>query len=100
MSSVLMATGRSPVPDMNIAETTDTQRREILEGFDAYCGTYTLHPEDNMVIHHVQASRLPNWEGTDQVRYYEFTGNWLKIYSAPISANEQEWVVYVEWQRV
>jgi hypothetical protein len=73
--------------------------KAAFEGFDAYCGTYTLDEAAGVVTHRVLASRFPNWEGTDQVRRVELDGDRLHLATPPILARGAEWVVAVTWQR-
>ena len=65
---------------------TSEEIKEAFEGFDAYCGTYEVNAEKRTVTHHVKASRFPNCEGTDQLRYFEFSGTRLILKTAPIPA--------------
>jgi heterodisulfide reductase subunit B len=37
------------------------------EGCVSYYGHYELDPENNIVIHHVEGSLFPNWEGNEIV---------------------------------
>jgi len=46
----------------------------------AYAGTYSL--EGNKVVHHVVSSWTPEWNGGDQIRYFEISGKNLTIKTA------------------
>jgi hypothetical protein len=71
MSVLLMNPNRpSFSSDDPMAGTTD-EIEAAFRGFDAYCGTYTIDEERATVTHHIQASKFPNWIGTDQVRSFE-----------------------------
>jgi hypothetical protein len=98
MTAVLMKQGRQQFSGGPDAPTPE-ELQEAFFGFDAYCGSYTLDPDRYKVTHHVYTSRLPSWEGSDQVRYYELSGDTLTIRSAPIAAKGTDWVVYVVWIR-
>jgi Lipocalin-like domain len=98
MTAVLMKQGRTQFSGGSDAPTPE-ELQEAFFGFDAYCGTYTLEPNQNQVTHHVLASRLPSWVGDDHMRYYDLDGDTLTIRSAPIAARGTEWVVYVVWTR-
>jgi hypothetical protein len=99
MSAVLMRRGRPRFASGDMANGTPQELKEAFEGFDAYCGTFTVDVAKGTVTHHVAASRFPNWEGTDQVRHFELAGDVLRIYSAPILARGTEWTVHVVWER-
>ncbi len=78
---------------------TPQELKAAFEGFDAYCGTYTLDEAAGVVTHHLHASRFPNWEGTDQVRHVELDGARLRIITPPIFIRGVEWTIYLSWER-
>lgn len=50
-----------------------------MEGF-AYWGKVSFNLELQQVIHHVEGSPMvPNWVGGDNIRYFEFAGDILKL---------------------
>jgi hypothetical protein len=73
--------------------------RAAFEGFDAYCGTYELDLEAGVVTHHIETSRFPNWEGSDQVRHFKISGNRLVIHTDPMYFEGSEWVLRVVFER-
>lgn len=83
MTVLLMKQGR-PAFSGDLNDPTAEELHEAFFGFDAYCGTFSLDPHENKITHHISASRLPNWEGSDQVRYYQLDGDDLTISSAPL----------------
>jgi len=74
--------------------------KEAFEGFYAYCGTYEVNAEKRTVTHHLKASGFPNWEGTDQLRYFEFSGTRLILKTEPIPALGTEWIVSLIWEQM
>jgi hypothetical protein len=52
-----------------------------------------------MVTHHVEASRFPNWEGSDQVRFFRIEGDQLLIDTPPTAYANSEWVIRVVFAR-
>ena len=51
-----------------------------LTGGFAYWGKVTVDDEKKVVIHHVEGSPLmPGWVGRDNVRFYEFEGDLLRL---------------------
>jgi hypothetical protein len=91
MSAMLMDPDRPMFASGDMMEGTSEELEAAFEGFDAYCGTYTLDEESSTVIHHVQGAKFPNWVGTDQVRYYRLSGDTLRITAPPILAHRVEW---------
>ena len=52
----------------------------MLTGGFAYWGKVTVDDEKKIVIHHVEGSPLmPGWVGGDNVRFYEFEGDLLRL---------------------
>jgi hypothetical protein len=60
--------------------------KSAFEGFQAYFGTYEVNDRERMVIHHVIGCSFPNWVGTDQIRFFEFSGKNLTLSTPPLSA--------------
>jgi hypothetical protein len=58
-----------------------------------------LDPEAGIVNYRVETSRFPNWERSEQVRYFRVSGNQLLIDSAPIQFRGSEWVIQVVFVR-
>lgn len=100
MFAVLMRPERSRFVSGDPLVGTSEEIREAFEGFDAYCGTYEVNTEKRTVTHHVKASLFPNWEGTDQLRYFEFSGTRLILKTASIPALGTEWIVSLIWEQM
>jgi len=100
MYALLMRRGRSKFVSGDPLGGTSEELKEAFEGFDAYCGTYELDIENGKVTHHVKGARFPNWEGTDQQRFFELSDDRLDIKTEPIPALGTEWVVSLLWDRV
>lgn len=99
MSVVLMRPGRPRFLGGDPLSSSAEEIKEAFEGFDAYSGRYELDLEKGIVTHHLEASRFPNWEGTNQVRTFELSGDRLILSTPPILAWGTEWVINVVWQR-
>lgn len=67
--------------------------------FDAYCGRYTINPEEGTITHHVTIARLPDYEGSDQTRYYRLQGEILQISTAPFPFQGRTAVFHLLWKR-
>lgn len=53
---------------------------EVARAGFAYFGSVTLYPAEGRIVHHVTGSPMNgSWVGSDQVRYFEFDGNLLKL---------------------
>ncbi len=102
VAAQLMQVGRR-----NLSSGLETAERlatiqAAFDGYTAYFGTYTLHPDQSLIIHHVQASLFPNWVGTQQKRFYHFSddGNQLTLTTPPIGSPENKAVGTLVWRRV
>jgi hypothetical protein len=63
----------------NPSKGTREELAAAAEGYDSYCGTYSVDPEKKRIIHHVQISLDPNMIGVDLERTYAFDGERLKL---------------------
>ena len=90
MSVLLMRRNRPRFVSGDIYSGTSEEIRYAFENFDAYCGTYTIDTEERTVTHRIEGCRFPNWEGTQQKRYYTFSGDTLTL-SATLMAQGKEW---------
>ena len=90
MSVFLMRPNRPKFAAGDIYIGTPDEIKYAFENFDAYCGTYKIDKEKGTVTHYIEGSRFPNWEGTDQIRYYEFSNDTLSL-SAKIKMQDADW---------
>jgi len=69
-----------------------------LTGGFAYWGTVTVDDEKKIVVHHVEGSPLmPSWVGRDNVRFYEFEGDLLRL---SIKNAEGRTTATLSWRRL
>lgn len=64
-------------------------------GYIAYCGTYEVEDQSDMVLHHVQCSLVPDWVGTVMKRAFLIEGDILTL-RPPAWAGEQ---AELRWRR-
>ena len=55
--------------------TSEAEVRAAFGGYTAYYGTYSVNPDKQTIVHHIEAALLPNWAGTDQSANLNSTGN-------------------------
>jgi hypothetical protein len=80
---------------------TDAERAEVHKSiFGAYAGTYTV--EGDKIVNRVVAAWRPDWIGTDQIRFFEISGNKLTITTAPVTFSQtgQQIVSTLTFERV
>jgi len=70
------------------------------EGFISYYGSYEFDMEKGFVIHNIQGSLFPNWEGQGQERFFELSGNRLKLRTPPTLWGGGKAVAFFLFERV
>jgi hypothetical protein len=70
------------------------------EGCISYYGPYEFDAENNFIIHHVEGSLFPNWEGQGQKRFFELSGNRLRLTTPPTVWGGEEFVAMLIWERI
>jgi len=70
------------------------------EGFVSYYGPYEFNRKKGLVIHHMEGSLFPNWEGQRQKRFFELSGNRLKLSTPPTLWDGGEVVAVLLWERI
>jgi hypothetical protein len=98
MIVILMRRSRPLFVGGDVLRGTAEELRAAFEGFDAYCGTYTLDVSQATVTHHLVAARFPNWVGTDQVRHVTLRQDRLALSTPPILGGGTEWTFSLIWQ--
>jgi hypothetical protein len=80
------------------AEASHAELLAAFSAFTGYCGTWTLHPEEGKVVHHVELTSSPAMDIGDELsRWYEFEGNCLTLRTAPPGSSEPHGVIV--WER-
>jgi len=78
---------------------TDEERVTLYDTMFAYAGAYSV--EHGKVNHHVDVAWNEEWNGTDQVRFYELNGNTLTITARvmePTSGMDAQYVLV--WEKL
>lgn len=99
MSAQLMRNDR---PMFEGGDQLNGSAEEMEENFKScisYFGTYEIHADGGFVVHHVEKSLFPNWEGTAQKRFYELKGDQLRISTPPLTWGGTERVGVLVWER-
>jgi len=68
------------------------------EGFVSYYGSYKFDRKMGIVIHNMEGSLFPNWEGQKQKRFFEISGNRLKLSTPPTLWGDEEVVGVLIWE--
>ena len=100
MSVQAMRRGRSKFASDDVHLATPQQAKEAFVGYGAYFGTYTVDQQAGLVVHHVEGSLIPNWEGLPQRRRFTISGDKLTLEPPEIQAAGQKRTRRLTWQRL
>lgn len=79
--SVVISAGERPALPADPRDRAQADKARAFDSVHAYAGTYSLLP--GAIIHHVQVSAIPNYEGTDQRRQMDLRGDTLVLSTPP-----------------
>ena len=77
MGAMLHPSDRKPLPEA----PTVADYKEMLRGLVTYFGTFTIDEPTKRVFHHIEGALDPDEVGKQRVRWYEFAGNRLSLYT-------------------
>ena len=95
----LMSAHRPPFASNDREKGTTEELKAAFEGYLGYFGTYDIDEQQSRVVHHVVGCSFPNWEGGDQVRFFEFDGEHLTIKTMPLTVGGVSIVAVLTWER-
>jgi hypothetical protein len=76
---------------------------EVQRAFDSYhawFGRFTVGPDGDTVVHHIEASLFPNWEGRDETRLVTLGDDELALRSRPLPYGGELVEFSTRWARV
>jgi len=79
---------------------TPEEVRTAFENYIGYYGSFDLGETGGVMIFHVRGAWLPNWIGSEQIRYYTLRGNRMSISTAPVLFDGKKTVGKLVWERV
>ena len=100
MSVQLMRSDRPQFASGDQMRGTDEEIKANYEGFVSYYGPYEFYRKKGFVIHHLEGSLFPNWEGQRHKRFFKFSGNQLKLSTPPTLWGGGEIVATNIWERI
>ena len=98
MNAQLMRGDRPNFLAGSMAEGTPEEIRQAYTGYAAYYGRYHERAP-GVLIHTVEGSLFPNWEGHDEIRYATFKDGFLILSAPPVKVGGREIIFYVTWRR-
>jgi len=100
MSVHLMRYDRPQFASGDQMKGTTEEIKANYEGVISYYGSYGFDREKGLVIHNIQGSLFPNWEGQRQERFFELSGNRLKLGTPPTLWGGGKAVAVMLWERI
>jgi hypothetical protein len=94
----VMAVDRPHFASNNRMIGTPEEFKTMSQRVVAYFGTYTVDNVKQVVTLHIEQSSFPNWNGTEQLRNFKFSGEELRYTAASSTANAAESAELV-WKR-
>ena len=73
--------------------------RGAFTSYEAYFGTYEIDEHEGTVTHRLEAALFPNWSGSEQKRYFEFSGPRLTLRTPSIPYGGTMLVSTLVWER-
>jgi hypothetical protein len=77
---------------------TDSEAIQLFRTMVAFAGRYEIN--DSELIYYPEITWNEAWSGTRQVRYFEISGDLLKISSAPAVSAGVETIMNMTWNRM
>jgi hypothetical protein len=99
MSGQIMKADRPSFASSDLLDGTAEEVREAFEGYFAYYGSYTVDSNEGVVTHHVEGSLYPNYNGSDQRRFFRLSGNQLRLRTPPIVSGGRTSEFELVWER-
>ena len=100
-SAQVMRRGRPSFAAGDQMRGTPEEIEASYKGCISYYGSYKLDADGGFVVHQVEGSLFPNWEGEGQKRFFEFSGDRLKLSTPPTLWDGGSQVVGVlVWERI
>jgi hypothetical protein len=79
---------------------TAEEIRVAYSGYLAYFGKLEINEEKGTLVTHVEGCLNPDWVGTDQLRYFEFSGDYLVLRTPPMQVGGVEFTGTFTWEKV
>jgi hypothetical protein len=88
--------GRVKFASNNRTAGTPEENKAAVVGFMGEFGTYTINPDSKSITLHIVANSFPNWDGTQQRRDIQFSGDEMNLIVAVASTGTGRAVITVK----
>ena len=100
MAAQAMRRSRAKLPGDDVHRAPPEQAKAAFVGYNAYFGTFEVDESKGLVIHRVEGSMIPNWEGSEQRRQFTLAGDKLILEPPAFEAQGQKRSRKLTWERV
>lgn len=91
--------GRRPFASDDLEAGTPDEVRRAWDGYHAWFGRFTVSPDEQSVVHRIEASLFPNWAGAEQIRWVTVGEDELVLRSEPLTYGGEPVQFCTRWVR-
>ena len=99
VSAQVMRSDRPKLASGDQMRGTADEIKANYEGHISYYGSYEIDKKNGFVIHHVEGSMFPNWEGLGLKRFFKLSCNRLTLIATAFE-NGSRYVATLIWERI
>jgi hypothetical protein len=99
VSAQVMRSDRPKFASGDQMKGTADEIKANYEGYISYYGSYEIDKKNGFVIHHVEGSSFPNWEGLGLKRFFKLSRNRLTL-AATAFEDGSRYVATLIWERI
>ena len=100
-SAQLMRNGRPAFHSEDQMDATSQEMASAFSGCISYYGSWKFYDAAGIVMHHVEGSMFPNWEGRSLKRFWAVTGDRMELSTPPITWGGVGTVTgVIQWERI
>lgn len=100
MAAQLYSATRPTFASEDLVQGSDREIRSAFINMLCYFGRYQIDEDKQRVVHLVEGSSFPNWQGSRQVRFYRFSDDKLALRTAPLQLGSRVQIGELVWQRL
>jgi hypothetical protein len=79
---------------------TQEESTALVQGSNSHFGKYEVNEQRGTIRFIIEHAFYPNWEGTEQERFYTYTGNEIKYVVTSTTQGGQKVIAEVAWRRI
>lgn len=96
----ILKTGRPTIESGDKNKCTPEESTALVQGSNSHFGKYKVNEQCRTITFMIEHAFYPNWEGTEQERFYTYTGNEIKYVVTHTTQGGQKVIAEVAWQRI